>query len=257
MHDSQTRFTCCVANYVRYRPGYPQAVAGMLEDRCGLTKGARVADLGSGTGLLSRLFLDAGCEVFGVEPNDAMQAAAEEEHGHRPGFFSLSGSAETTPLGPGSVDFVVAGQAFHWFEPLAAAKEARRILRPGGWAVLIWNSRPAGGPPFDVDYQRLLQRFSIDGRTGGGGHDDPERIASFFSPDGFELWQCDNAQKLDFQALQGRLLSSTYVPPPGHSDHDAMLSALRRLFAEWQRDGLVRIEYDTRVYFGRLNSAQT
>jgi SAM-dependent methyltransferase len=257
MLDSHTRFTRCVADYARYRPDYPSAVAAMLRDRCGLTEGHRIADLGSGTGLLSRLFLDAGCDVFGVEPNDAMRAAAEGELGHRAAFSSVSGSAEATGLDFGSVDFVVAGQAFHWFEPGAAAQEARRILRPGGWAILIWNSRPANGSAFDAAYQQLIRRFSMDGRTGGGGHDDPQLIAQFFAPGQFSLWHCDNAQELGFQGLQGRLLSASYVPPAGHPEHDAMLAALQRLFVEHQRDGSVRIEYQIRVYYGRLRSAQT
>jgi len=257
MRDSHTRFTSCVADYARYRPGYPPAIADMLAARCGLSRGHWVADLGSGTGLLSRLFLDAGCEVFGVEPNDAMREAAEGKLSDGLNYFSFSGSAESTGLDSASVDFVVAGQAFHWFEPLAAGNEARRILRPGGWAILIWNSRPANGSAFAVAYQQLLKRFSTDGRTGGGGHDDLDSITEFFSPGEFSQWVCANAQELDFQGLQGRLLSASYVPPAGHPRHKPMLAALRQLFAQHQRDGLVRIEYQTRVYYGQLNRLQT
>src|SRR5512133_1966571 len=137
--DSKERFTSRVENYVKYRPGYPAAILDVLKAECGLTPGAFVADVGSGTGLLARVFLDFGCHVFGIEPNAEMRAAGEQLLAEYRLFDSRDGSAEATGLPTASVHFVTAGQAFHWFDPPRAQEEFRRILKPEGWVGLIWN----------------------------------------------------------------------------------------------------------------------
>src|ERR1700722_5752457 len=139
--DSTRRFSPRVEAYARYRPSYPPETLALLERECGLTLGSKIAGSGSGTGLLARLFLDFGCEVTGVEPNPEMRATGDRLLAGASRFHSLDGRAEATTLPDGSVDFVTAGQAFHWFEPVAARTEFQRILKPAGWGVLIWNER--------------------------------------------------------------------------------------------------------------------
>ena len=136
------RFTTRAEDYARHRPSYPPGALDLLAARCGLTAAACVADLGSGTGILTGLLLERGAEVFAVEPNDAMRTYAEAQLTGRPGFHSVPGSAEATTLPPASIDLLVAGQAFHWFNLAPARAELLRILRPGRWAALLWNERP-------------------------------------------------------------------------------------------------------------------
>src|SRR3954470_13160055 len=131
--DPTRRFSNRVEDYIKYRPGYPRAVVGLLEDECGLTRESVVADVGSGTGILSELFLSAGVRVYGVEPNREMREAGERLLAAYESFVSVDGRAEETTLADASADFVTAGQAFHWFEPASARREFRRILRDGGW----------------------------------------------------------------------------------------------------------------------------
>src|ERR1700732_4152215 len=131
--DSKQRFSNRVADYVRYRPGYPAEVLTLLRTQCGLKSGHVIADIGSGTGFLSELFLKNGNRVYGIEPNEAMRQAGEEYLASYDGFASINGSAEATTLDDASIDFVSAGQAFHWFEPVVARHEFRRILKPEGW----------------------------------------------------------------------------------------------------------------------------
>ena len=100
-----------------------------------------IADFGSGTGLLAQLFLDFGVEVYGVEPNASMRAAAEQLLARFPRFHSVQGTAETSGLPDQSCDIVTSGQSFHWFDPVRTRQECRRILRPAGWVVLVWNVR--------------------------------------------------------------------------------------------------------------------
>src|SRR5215475_4962080 len=110
--DAKQRFSNRVADYIRYRPGYPAEVMPLLQKWCGLHPEHAVGDIGSGTGLLSKLFLDFGNHVFGVEPNADMRSAGEEFLRDYPKFPSVAGSAEATTLPPDVVDFVTAGQAF-------------------------------------------------------------------------------------------------------------------------------------------------
>ena len=161
MLSPTVRFSTRVENYVRYRPGYPDAVLAWLRAECDLTPAAVVADIGSGTGKLAELFLRNGNRVFGVEPNREMREAGEGMLAGFPNFVSVDGAAEATTLPAASVDFVTAGQAFHWFDRQTARREFARILKPGGWVVLVWNERRSDSP-FLRDYEALLREFASE-----------------------------------------------------------------------------------------------
>ncbi|HET7480585.1 MAG TPA: methyltransferase domain-containing protein, partial [Rubrobacteraceae bacterium] len=170
-------------------------------------------------------------------------------------FTSVAATAEATTMEDHSVDFVAAGQAFHWFEPGRARTEFIRILRPGGWTVLVWNTRRGQGKRalFLQAYERLLDTYGTDyGEVGHGRHGSQEEVRAFFAPSPFEAATFDNRQVLDLCGLKGRLLSSSYVPAEGEPNSAEMLRDLERTFHEHQENGAVTIEYDTRVYYGRL-----
>jgi SAM-dependent methyltransferase len=247
MHNSTTRFSSRVANYVRYRPRYPAAVYTLLAARCGLHSASVIADIGSGTGISSELFLAHGHHVIGVEPNADMRAAAESLLGAYPRFVSVNGTAEHTTLSAGSVDLVVAGQAYHWFDPEPGAREFQRVLRPDGWIALIWNDRQTSSTPFLRGYEALLREFSTDYSAIDHKNSDPDQLGV-----AFERAQFANAQRFDYAGLEGRLLSSSYAPESGHPNHAPMLRALRALFDAHQRDGAVEVLYTTDVYSGRF-----
>ncbi len=251
MLPSTQRFTNRAADYVKHRPGYPPEVLRLLETECGLTPAHIVADIGSGTGLLTELFLRHGNRVIGVEPNDAMRAAGESQLRGYENFESVTATAEETTLPSDSVDFVVAGQAFHWFDAPAARREFARILRPQGFAALIWNERRKTATDFLVALEQLLQTFTTDRAT--LNHEaDEQIIAAFFAPQTHAVRSFDNRQTLDYDGLQGRFLSASYVPEAGHSNRAPLLRELREIFDAHAVAGAVTIEYDTRVYFGRL-----
>ena len=243
------RFSGRVAAYERYRPSYPQAVLSFLNHE-GLTPGHVIADVGSGTGLLSRLFLENGNRVYGVEPNGAMREAAEAALGSSERFESVDGRAEATGLADGSVDFVAAGQAFHWFEVEPARAEFRRVLKPGGRIVLIWNSRRTDGTPFLAAYEAFLREWCPEYGEVSRHYADPESLAAIWGPDGYRKSVFENAQEFDLEGLEGRLLSSSYAPGPGHARHEAMMAELGVLFAGHEVEGRVRFEYDTEVFLG-------
>ncbi len=251
---SKERFSNRVADYVRYRPGYPRAVLDLLRDECGLTPESAIADVGSGTGILTKLFLDNGNFVYGVEPNAAMREAGEEFLAGYPKFRSVAASAEATMLPDASVDFVMAGQAYHWFDPPAACAEFARILRPGGWVGVIWNERKKDLGPFAEAYERLLRTYGTDYKTVSETYPEPQRMAQFFGAGNFRHRAFANEQRMDFDALRGRLLSSSYSPAPGHPNHAPMLTELQRIFDARAEDGRVRFEYATHVYYGQLHA---
>ena len=136
-----TRFADRVADYVRFRPSYPPDVIRTLHDELGLRAGQVVADVGSGTGILSRLLVDNGNIVYGVEPSAEMAEAALAALGRTGRFHDVRGTAEETNLPPASADLATAAQAFHWFDVDAAREQFRRILRPPRPVAVVWNLR--------------------------------------------------------------------------------------------------------------------
>ncbi|MBW8863695.1 MAG: methyltransferase domain-containing protein [Verrucomicrobia bacterium] len=252
MLDSTKRFSSRVENYTRYRPGYPNEIIDLLRRDCGLTGDSVIADVGSGTGKLTELFLQNGNLVFGVEPNREMREAGERLLKQFQNFTSVDGTAEATTLPDRSADFTIAGQAFHWFDRERCRPEFVRILKPGGWVAIIWNDRRTDATPFLVDYEKLLADFSTDyAQVNHRRVDDPATVREFFRSMP-HLKSFSYNQVFDYEGLKGRLLSSSYAPEAGQPNHEAMLARLREIFDAHQKDGKVVFEYDTRVHYGRL-----
>jgi SAM-dependent methyltransferase len=249
--DSTQRFSSRVENYVRYRPAYPPAALDLLKNECGLSAASVIADIASGTGIFTRTLLENGNRVFGVEPNADMRRAGEESLRSFPRFTSVAGTAEATTLVDHSVDFITAAQAAHWFDREKARHEFIRICRPGGWTVLLWNERRTGSTAFLRDYEKLLVKYGTDYQDVRSERTTAQ-IQTFFAPSRFEVRTFDYHQDFDYAALEGRLLSSSYTPQAGDDRHPTMLSELRRIFDARQVKDRVRFEYDTRVYYGRL-----
>lgn len=251
--NATSRFSDRVENYIRYRPGYPAEVLRALQTECGLTQDDVIADVASGTGIWTRLLLQNGNRVFAVEPNQEMRQAGEQFLSAFPKLTSVAGKAEATTLAGASVDFITAAQAAHWFDRPAARKEFVRILKPDGWLVLLWNERRIDRTPFLRAYENLLLAYGTDyeevrhERT-------TEAVHEFFDPAPYQERSFPMRQEFEYEGLEGRLLSSSYAPGPGHPKHAPMLRELRRIFAENAVHGTVAFEYTTRVYFGKLNS---
>jgi SAM-dependent methyltransferase len=257
MSNSTTRFSDRVGDYVKYRPHYPETVIEYLRATYSITPHWTIADIGSGTGISSELFLRNGNRVYGVEPNRDMREKAEEllSGGYDGRFISIDGAAEATSLPDGSIQMVLAGQAFHWFDPIKSRVEFSRILRPDGVVVLIWNERLIASS-FESGYEDLILRYASDYQTINHKNIPDERIAGFFHPAAFALAIFPNEQVFDFEGLKGRLLSSSYIPKEG-SRYAEMMHGLRGLFDRHAEHGRVRVGYDTKVYSGVLKPSIT
>lgn len=250
--NSTQRFSSRVDNYVKYRPSYPPAIVTFLAKECDLKPSDAIADVGSGTGLLTRCFLDNGNRVFGVEPNREMREAGEHFLAGYPNFISVNGTAEATTLDDVSVQAVVAGQAFHWFNIEKAQLEFKRILKPAGWVALIWNARRVDSSPFQREYDQLLRTYSDEyAKTNHMDTVTDAAIDAFFGGRANQA-HFDNAQQFGFDGLLGRLMSSSYAPEAGHPNYAPLVQALRTLFNAHQQNGHVTFEYDTEMYYGRL-----
>jgi SAM-dependent methyltransferase len=245
------RFSSRAQDYARYRPGYPDAALALLRERCGLGAGAVVADVGSGTGILTELLLRSGAEVIALEPNAAMRSAAEALLGGRPRFHSVAASAEATGLADASLDLWVAGQAFHWFDVARTRAEALRVLRASGSAALLWNEPPPQTVGFVADYEALLRRHATDYLKIKSSRADLDGMRRFFGGE-LQFAEFPNEQRLDFEGLRGRLMSSSYAPEAGQPQHAPMLAELRGVFQRHARDGWVLFPYRTLVYYGPL-----
>ncbi len=253
MVDSTSRFTTRVENYAKFRPTYPRIIMDLLKADCGLTEASLVADVGSGTGILSEMFLRNGNTVFGVEPNARMRSSAECLLSNYLQFKSIDGAAEATTLDSHSIDLVTAAQAFHWFDRTRSRGEFARILKPKGWVALIWNERRLDSTPFLRAYEQLLQQFGTDYQK--VRHENVTgQIADFFAPQGFRRESFENIQTFDLESLMGRVLSASYTPEPDHPSFEPMIASLRDVFEEHQDYGIIAFEYDTRIYYGQLST---
>jgi len=254
MKTPTERFSNRVENYAKYRPRYPDAALQLL---CKIVAPpAVVADIGSGTGIFTKQLLNAGFEVYAVEPNDAMRGEAERTLKAEPLFHSVKGTAESTSLPGHLADLITSAQAFHWFDRVKAKAEFRRILRPGKWAALIWNERQADASRLGWKYEELLRREAPEYSEANHRNVGSEDVRTFFEPGEVTVKRFSNAQELGREAFIGRLLSTSYVPFMGERGHRDIVAAAERLFDENAVEGAVSLEYETVLYLGRFGTSE-
>jgi len=249
--NSISRFSIRADYYSKYRPGYPKEILRVLRKETGFDANRVVADVGSGTGLLSRVFLENGNRVFCVEPNARMRFHAEEDLRTFRNFVSVDGTAERTTLPDQSVDLVTVGQALHWFDPVGAAREFSRISRPAGLLCIAYNEKRRGSK-FMRAFREVTNRNESPGKKTPDV--DSRYVSRFLADSGFSRVILKNEQRLDYEGLLGRLLSDSHMPTPGESQKIRNLKAdVRQLFDAYQSDGTVRLLYDTRLFVGRVS----
>lgn len=244
-----SRFSNRAENYARFRPGYPGELFSFIEHELGLQLQNTIVDIGSGTGLFAEPLLKHGYRVVCIEPNEEMRKAGEERLRKYPSFQSIRSTAEHTGLLADSVDLITVAQTFHWLDPVATRLECQRILKPHGRVILAWN-RQKNQTEFEQQYTVLRNRYRMG--EPGPVQIDPVLINAFFSPGVPVIKAFPNKQLLDFEGLKGQLLSKSYSPLPGHETYDAMITDLIKLFVSYNVNGLVTIEYETLLYYGKL-----
>ena len=221
-----------------------------LQGKIGFNRKWTVADIGSGTGILSELFLKNGNKVFCVEPNGDMRQVAEknlEKYGTL--FISVDGTAEATKLKPGSVDLIVAGQALHWFDLHGARSEFGRILRKNGRVAIIYNHRKKGGR-LEAAYDRVVEKHRRNRPPIPDAND--TYISKFLGVRRHDKLVLSNSQDLDLDGILGRLASASYMPARGTQRWSAIERDARKIVEKYGSDGVVKLRYNTTVYLGRI-----
>lgn len=242
------RFSNRVENYTKYRPNYPNEIISFLNITIGLTKGAIIADIGSGTGISSKLFLDNGNEVYGIEPNVEMRFAGEKYLIHYTNFHSIDASSEYTKLQSKSVDIITSGQAFHWFEPEPTKKEFLRILKPDGFVVIFNNRRKFSNNLFMNEYMELIEKYS-ERENGNLLNND---LPNFFGLITINKQIFSNPQVYNLERLKGELLSYSYIPNEENSRFNYMISDLELLFEKYNNNGTLNFDYETVLYYCKM-----
>jgi len=254
--DNTQRFSNRVDNYVKYRPGYPQALLDYLFEELGINREDALADVGSGTGIFTRQLLERGNVVYAVEPNKEMREAADDQLKGNDRFISIGGTAEQTTLKDASVAAIFSAQAFHWFDPEPTSKEFRRVLKPGGMTALVWNKRDVGRNEFAAAYDQLMKRTAPDYENVKHMRLGDSDYRAFFGNGSYSKAVFDNEQQLTYEELLGRASSSSYTPLPGTDAYQSFVQELEALFAAHQKDGYIPFHYVTEVYYGQMETTE-
>ncbi len=248
-HNPTNRFSGLAEVYAKSRPSYPADAIKFIVQHCALTKDSTLVDVGAGTGISARLMAEQGPTVIGVEPNDDMRTQAESESLDFENLSFLKGTAEETLLLDNVADAVLCAQAFHWFRAEEALAEFKRILKPGGWTVLMWNERDEKDA-FTRTYGDLLRELpetlAVEVPRGMAGQ-------ALFDTKSFsdqEVHHFSNQQIMDEEGLIGRAFSASYAPKDKVVAEQFTLK-LRKLFKDFAHDDTVTLLYDTSVYVGR------
>ena len=255
---AEDRFTNRATAYHTHRPRYSSDLISLLSHEVGLRPGHVVADVGCGTGISAEPFLRNGNKVYGIEPNADMRAVAERNLRDFPGFQLVAATAEATTLPDSSIDLVLAGQAFHWFDRPRAAREFARLLRPTGWITLVWNERLTDTTAFAAAYEDVLIRHSIDYTSM-----DPKKVSgdtsavTAFLGERCRVATFRHRNCATFDGLVGLLASASYAPLPGHPKHQGMIDALARAFRDSEQNGKVPLDYEMKVYYAPRFDPQT
>jgi len=244
------RFSNRAELYAKYRPGYPKELVSFLRDELNLRPFHMIADVGSGTGLLSKLFLDNGNVVYAVEPNREMRQVADAKFGGNPNFHSIDATAEHTTLAEHRIDFVTVAQAFHWFAQALTRLEFKRILTLEGFVVLIYNDRKKTDG-FMNSYEKLLLKYAPNYKEQTHQDISEKEINAFFGNESLGKKNFDNYHWLDLEGFIGRLMSSSFVPLD-LSLQPSVNKELEEIFERYQFNGKVRFEYITRLWYGKI-----
>ena len=245
------RFSNRQADYAKYRPTYPRELLDRLAVRIDLSCDREVADIGAGTGIFTALLLERQLRVHAVEPNSDMLGVARETLSQREGFVAVIGTAEATTLPSASVDVIFCAQAFHWFNTLATRTEWQRILRPYGYAVLVWNN-PDLEEKLDREYQDLIRNFATDDGAAMRASRETQSNNVLFAGHESERIVLRNSQTLDYAGLVGRTESASFAPKKNDSRFAPLMDGLRRFFDAHQSNGQIVLQYETVVIFGQL-----
>lgn len=250
--DATKIFSKTVDYYNKSRPTYPIELLDFLEKNYGVNTSHMIADIGSGTGIFTKLLLGKGYHVTSVEPNNDMRRVAEKSLTNYQFYKSIAASAESTELKDNSIDVITVATAFHWFNPQLTKCEFKRILKSDGICLLVWNIRDSEFPVMQ-DYELMMRQYVSNYEEVVGNHySSDDVIIDFFSPNRMDTVEFPNVQSLDLDGFKGRILSTSYSPKLGENNYEELLIASEDLFNSYQSSNMINLHYKCRCYIGKL-----
>lgn len=249
---AEERFTDTVSHYAQYRPHYPKELIPLLRAFDALKDDAVIADLGSGTGILTQDFILNGHTTYAIEPNQSMRDAAEKTLKENKTFFSINATAESTTLPNDSINLITIATAFHWLDPNKTKHECKRILKEGGYVALIWNIRDVYASPLMLDYEKILQQYAVDYQSNASQNYDENIIKTFYEPGSYLIETLPNKQRFNKKGLVGRLLSTSYLPRDDENTLKKLIKEIEAIFDLYQDKGSIEFLYQTKLYLGQL-----
>jgi SAM-dependent methyltransferase len=250
--DPRTQFSSKAQGYQDHRWDYAPAAIETLIGQTHLGDKAVIADIGAGTGMVSRHFIERGYQVFAVEPNLAMRQMAEQALGHDPAFHTIDGLADATTLAKQSVDLIVVGRAIHWFSPVSTRDEFLRILKPTGWLAILRTPVTASPLKTAIDTMRTAENGCIEALH-------KQRIEStplnfYYGNDDFLFWNFPATTQEGWEQLLGRITSFSSTPSEADPLYPQFKAALRAVFDHFSVDGQVTVDFSTELFLGQITS---
>ena len=246
--STSDRFFGKTDDYVKFRPGYPPEILDYLKKKHDFSSNSICAEVGSGTGKFAELLLHNKNKVFAVEPNIEMRGAAEKSLSAFQNFKSISGDSVNTTLDDNSIDFIFCAQSLHWFANENTAKEFKRILKPNGRVVIVWNKKAYDKSVFMQGIHRIFIEDCIDFLSVKLENiEDKEILFSLFK-ENYDFYSIDTKQIFNLDGLIGRMMSASYAPPEGHPKHQKFISEIKNLFQKEEKNGSVEFLYETVTY---------
>ncbi|MBP1550806.1 MAG: class I SAM-dependent methyltransferase, partial [Oscillospiraceae bacterium] len=216
-----------------------------------ITKHSVIADIGCGTGKFTKQLLEIGNKVYGVEPNHNMLDTAKCELEKFNNFIPVNGSSSATVLIENSIDIITVAQAFHWFDVKEFYRECKRILKPNGYIILIWNTRDLSDT-LNKDSYKIFEKYcpEFKGFSGGMTEDDI-RIKDFFN-NRYKKLCFENPIVYTKETFIKRCLSASYSLTVNDNRFMEYIEELDKLFEKYSVSGTLIMKNYTIAYIGTL-----
>lgn len=250
--NNTSKFTGKAAIYSKYRSNYPNECIQDIVKEVSADKNIMIADIGAGTGKLTKQFLEKGIKVIAVEPNkDMLEVAIKDLSKYNELFEYKQEPAENTSIKSNSIDIITVAQAFHWFDKDKFKSECKRILKPNGIIAIMWNF---------IDYKQELESKIIETHkqytslTFNASEEEQRDndIINFFGEDNYKFKIYKNNYIEDKEQFLGRQLSMSYALNENDDKYDEYVAEFNKLFAKYSKDGVIEVHNNTYCYVGRI-----
>ncbi len=250
---NEDKFNHLADIYEKYRPSYPQKYVEDIIEKCHLNFESLVADIGAGTGILTRQLLHNNLKVVGVEPNPDMRKVLKKLETNK-NFRAIEGTAEHTNLENNSIDLVVVAQAFHWFDKEKFKEECKRILKPNGSVWILWNQLDENEEIVKeqkrIDDQYTNRFQEVNGILSATKKE--EKIQGFFKDNRYETKVVDNPLENNKERFIGSNLSKSYSLKKEDRNYNNYIKAFGEVFDKYSENGMVIIPNKTYGYLGKV-----